>query len=350
MNFHLTFKPNKLYLRIEFKSDLFNFFIMELEKILCPIKEDLTDFDLKLKEYISSDSPLIYQIASHLLKTKGKKLRPSLVYLSGGAFGKNRKNLTKAALSIELIHNATLLHDDVVDQSETRRGKPTVNAKWNNLISVLMGDYLFAKAFKIMMETESKPLLSTISRATERVSTGELLQVQECYNYELDEKSYLDIIREKTASLFSVSCEAGVILSKAKGNHRRNLKAYGENFGIAFQIADDLLDFVGNKKKTGKEKGNDLREGKVTLPLIYALKKTKRKTRKEIIKVLDKNVDHDDFLTVLGFVQEGGGLKYAQSKALEFGEKALKNITGIQDSEYKKSLSLLVEFAIKRDK
>ena len=323
---------------------------MELEKILSPIKEELIDFDRKLKEYISPDSPLIYQVANHLFGTKGKRLRPALVYLSGGAFGKNESNFTKAALLIELIHNATLLHDDVVDQSKTRRGKPTVNAKWNNLISVLMGDYLFAKAFKMMMEIKSKPLLSAISKATERVSVGELLQVQECYNYELDEKSYLDIIKEKTASLFSVSCGAGVILSQAKGNHLKNLKAYGENFGIAFQIADDLLDFVGNKKKTGKEKGNDLREGKATLPLIYALKKTKKKTKEGIIKILEKNVDHDDFLKVLEFIQKEGGLKYAKSKASEFGEKALNNIFEIEDSEYKKSLSSLVEFAIKRDK
>jgi len=323
---------------------------MELEKILSPIKEDLLDFDRKLKEQISSDSPLIYQIASHLMGAKGKKLRPAMVYLSGGAFGKNGENFTKAALSIELIHSATLLHDDVIDQSDTRRGQPTVNAKWNNLVAVLMGDYLFAKAFKIMMETKSMPLLSAISRATERVSLGELLEVQEHCNYELDEKSYLDIIKEKTASLFSVSCDSGVILSKARGSHRRNLKAYGENFGIAFQIKDDLLDYVGSKRKTGKKKGNDLREGKVTLPLIYALKKTKRKTKEGIMKILEKSVDHDGFRKVLEFVDKEGGLKYAQSKAIEFGEKAQKNILDIEDSAHKKSLSLLAEFSIRRDR
>ncbi|KPL00108.1 MAG: hypothetical protein AMJ90_08810 [candidate division Zixibacteria bacterium SM23_73_2] len=323
---------------------------MDLERILAPIKDDLSDFDQKLKDYISSDSPLIYQIASHLLSAKGKRLRPAMVYLTGGAFGKNGENFTKTALSIELIHNATLLHDDVIDQSDTRRGKPTVSTKWNNLVAVLMGDYLFAKAFKIMMETQSQPLLSAISRATERVSLGELLEVQERSNFELDEKSYLEIIKEKTASLFSVSCEAGVILSQTKGNHRKNLKDYGENFGISFQIADDLLDYVGTKIKTGKEKGNDLREGKITLPLIYALKKTKRNTKESILQILEKNVDHDGFLKVLEFVDKEGGLKYAQSKASEFGEKALRNILKIEDSEYKKSMSLLAEFSIKRDK
>jgi octaprenyl-diphosphate synthase len=170
---------------------------MKLDQILAPIKEDLLEFDRKVKDYIHSDSPLIYQIASHILKRKGKRLRPSLVYLSAGACGKKDKKLTRAALAIELIHIATLLHDDVVDGSSTRRGQPTVNTRWTNLVSVLMGDYLLAKAFKIMMATESQPLLTAISWATERVSVGELLQVQECFNYDLDEESYLNIIRRR---------------------------------------------------------------------------------------------------------------------------------------------------------
>jgi octaprenyl-diphosphate synthase len=322
---------------------------MNLDTIFSPIKKELEVFDRKLKESLDSDSPLIYQVANHILERKGKRLRPALVYLSAKANGEKREKLTQAALAIELLHTATLLHDDVVDQSQTRRGQQTVNSRWNNLVSVLMGDYLFAKAFKIMMTTKSSPLLQAISKATERVSFGELLQVQECFNYDLDEKLYLDIIREKTASLFSVSCESGVILSK-NNNHNQNLKSYGENFGIAFQITDDLLDLIGKKEKTGKELGNDLKEGKITLPLIYAFNRTSQKVKKEIIKLIENNFDHNGFFKILNFVQNQGGVDYAKCKAKEFGEKALDFISDLVDSESKDSLVDLVSFMVNREK
>lgn len=323
---------------------------MKLDQILLPVKEDLLEFDRKVKDYIHSDSPLIYQIANHILKRKGKRLRPSLVYLSAGACGKKSTKLTQAALAIELIHTATLLHDDVVDGSSTRRGQATVNSRWNNLVSVLMGDYLFAKAFKIMMETESQPLLSAISSATERVSVGELLQVQECFNYELDENSYLNIIREKTASLFSVACESGAILSSTEDNYREKFKTYGENFGIAFQIRDDLLDFVGKKEKTGKEPGNDLKEGKITLPLIFALKNASLSKRKEVVKLLDDGFNRDGFEKILLFIKEEKGVEYGHLKAKEYGDKALRKLSHLDGSEYKQALAHLVDFTVSRDK
>jgi len=323
---------------------------MKLDQILAPIKEDLAEFDGKVKDYIHSDSPLIYQVADHILKRKGKRLRPSLVYLSAGACGKRSKRLTQAALAIELIHTATLLHDDVIDESPTRRGQPTVNYRWNNLVSVLMGDYLFAKAFRIMMDTKSQSLLTAISAATERVSLGELLQVQECFNYDLDERSYMNIIQEKTASLFSVACESGAILSSAEDNNRRKFRTYGENFGIAFQIRDDLLDLVGEKEKTGKEPGNDLKEGKITLPLIYALKSTTSRKRKEVVRILDDGFDQNGFTKVLRFIKEQKGMEYAHSKAEEYGDKALTNLSYLDGSEYKNALADLVDFAVRRNK
>ncbi len=323
---------------------------MKLDQILDPIKKELLEFDTKVRDNIHSDSALIYQIANHILKGKGKKLRPSLVYLSAGACGKRSTKLAQAALAIELIHTATLLHDDVVDGSPTRRGQATVNSRWNNLVSVLMGDYFLAKAFKIMMETESQPLLSAISGATERVSMGELLQVQECFNYQLDEQSYLNIIREKTASLFSVACESGAILCSAEDNSRRKFKTYGENFGIAFQIRDDLLDLVGKKKKTGKEPGNDLKEGKITLPLIYALRNAPSDKRKEVISLLDDDFNQDGFEKVLLFINDEKGVEYAYSKAKEYGDKALSNLSVLDGSEYKQALVDLVNFAVRRDK
>lgn len=323
---------------------------MRLDQILAPVKKDLVEFDNKIKACLCSDSPLIYQITQHILKSKGKKLRPSLVYLSARACGKRNKNLTLAASAIELIHTATLLHDDVVDESPTRRGQPTVNYKWNNLVSVLMGDYLFAKAFRIMMETKSQPLLTAISAATERVSVGELQQIQECYNYDLDEKDYLNIIQEKTASIFSVACESGAILSSTKDGHRQKFRTYGENFGIAFQIRDDLLDLIGEKEKTGKEPGNDLKEGKITLPLIYALKSSTSRRRKEVFKILDDGFDRKGFTKVLRFIKEQKGMEYADFRAKEYGDGALSNLSHLDGSEYKKSLADMVSFAVKREK
>ena len=323
---------------------------MSLDVIFSPIKRELKVFDARLKRSLDSDSPLIYQVANHILERKGKRLRPALVYLSAKANGGKSEKLTQAALAIELLHTATLLHDDVVDQSQTRRGQRTVNLRWGNLVSVLMGDYLFAKAFKIMMATGSFPLLQAISQATERVSLGELLQVQACFNYGLDEKSYLDIISEKTASLFSVSCESGVILSNDNYDHKKNLKSYGENFGIAFQITDDLLDLIGKKEKTGKELGNDLKEGKITLPLIHAFKRSSQKAKKEVIRLIENDFDNDGFFKILNFVQNQGGVDYAKCKAKKFGQRALDFISDLKGSEYKDSLGELVDFMVNRDK
>lgn len=317
------------------------------------IDEKLKLLEKTLKENLCSDSPLIYQISQHIMDKRGKRLRPILVFLSAGACGANsdkKKYDLKAACAIELLHTATLLHDDVVDQSQTRRGQKTINQRWNNLVAVLMGDYLFAKAFKLMVEIDSLPLMNAISKATERVSTGELLQIQECFNYQIDEPSYLKIISEKTASLFSVSCEAGAIVANTKKNVQKNLRNFGENLGISFQIADDLLDLVGDKKKTGKEVGNDLKEGKVTLPLIYTLKHSDKATKKKMLDILENDFNSQDFARIQEIVKGNGGLQYAKSKAEEFGKRALSSLSALKETEYKDSLKRLVEFARERER
>jgi octaprenyl-diphosphate synthase len=316
------------------------------------IEKELKLLEKNLKEILCSDSPLIYQISQHILDKRGKRLRPILVFLSAGGCGNSNdeKNTLKAACAIELLHTATLLHDDVVDQSESRRGQETINHRWNNLVAVLMGDYLFAKAFKLMVEIDSLPLMNAISQATERVSTGELLQVQECFNFQIDEPAYLKIISEKTASLFSVSCEAGAIVAGVKNSLQEKLKNFGENLGISFQIADDLLDLVGDKKKTGKEVGNDLKEGKVTLPLIYTLQHSDKATKKRMLSILENDFTLSDFKKIQEIIKGNGGLQYAKFKAEEFGKKALSFLSALKESEYKESLRRLVEFARERER
>jgi octaprenyl-diphosphate synthase len=203
---------------------------MELNSILSPVTEDLKLFDQKLKENLDSDSTLISKVATHLVNRKGKRLRPAMVFLSfggclsSGANSASNPQVMSVALAIEFIHTATLLHDDVIDQSKIRRGQVSVNHKWNNLVSVLMGDFLLAKSLRLIVQTESPSLLSTISKATENLSIGEMNEVQESHNFDLDEKTYLRIISEKTGSLFTASCEAGAVAAGATETVRGSLK------------------------------------------------------------------------------------------------------------------------------
>jgi len=254
--------------------------ISKMTEYTGPIKNDLDEFHRLLTDYLKDDSPLISSIARHLMKSRGKRIRPVFLFLSSRASNTFNEHSVEASLAIELIHTATLLHDDVVDESEMRRGQETVNSQWTNFISVLMGDYLFAKAFRVMIETSSLELVRAISLATERVSVGELRQIEETGNYDLSEEEYMSIIADKTASLFTVSCEAGPILTNSAVAERRRLAKFGEKIGTAFQIADDLLDFVGNAEDTGKEPGNDVMTGKMTLPMIYSLRKINKASRR----------------------------------------------------------------------
>lgn len=321
--------------------------INRLQEYTRPVHSDLDLFEEKLSDYLRGDSPLISSIARHLLKSRGKRIRPAFLFLSSRASDNYTEISVDASLAIELIHTATLLHDDVVDESHLRRGQKTVNAQWTNLISVLMGDYLFAKAFRIMVDVNSMDLINAVSLATSRVSIGELRQIEETGNYALSEEEYLDIIADKTASLFNVSCEAGPILKKKNHSERRKFASFGEKIGVAFQIVDDLLDFVGDAETIGKEPGNDVMTGKVTLPLIYSLKKVTAAGGSDIIKQL-KQGNEDSFRLVYDFVNENGGIEYAYKKADELCQQGLESILPISNSAYYESLTSMVKYTIAR--
>ena len=324
---------------------------MSLDSILSLIKADLEKVEQRLEEYLSSDSPLIFQVAQYLLERKGKRLRPALVLLS---FDRDNSSNTDKALDaavvVELIHTATLLHDDVIDQSTTRRGKASVNYRWSNLVSVLMGDYLLAKSFKILVQTGLTPLLKAVSKATESISLGELLQIQERGNYNLTERVYLKIITDKTASLFSVACKSGAIARGVDEKTQYIYQRFGEDFGVSFQIIDDLLDLVGDKEKTGKELGNDLQEGKITLPLIYALANSEDGTRDKIMKILEEGYKPEHFSQMCSFVKKEGGVEYSLKRAQDFGNEALELISELNPTEYKEALEKLVDFILTREK
>jgi octaprenyl-diphosphate synthase len=329
---------------------------MDINRILAPIKEELKLFDKRLKENLNSDSLLISEVARHLVNSKGKRLRPAMVFLSYGACrdseirSASNPQVMNVALAVEFIHTATLLHDDVIDQSKVRRGQVSVNHKWNNLVSVLMGDFLLAKSLRSIVATQSQSLLSTISKATENLSIGEMNEVQESHNFDLDEKTYLEIISAKTASLFTASCESGVVAAGADESTRKQLKAYGHNLGMAFQITDDLLDWVGESEKTGKGLGNDLKEGKVTLPLICTLRESDPSSKRKILKLLKNDFNRKDFDEILSLIKGNGGVEYAFKKAKTYGDKALDHLSELEDSKYKKALKDLVRFVIAREK
>ena len=319
-----------------------------LAEYIAPVRSDLEAFDVRLHDYLRGDSPLISSIARHLLKTKGKRIRPAFLFLTSRAAGCLTEHSVDASLAVELIHTATLLHDDVVDESEMRRGQQTVNHKWKNLISVLMGDFIFAKAFRIMADARSLDLIDAIARATERVSVGELRQIEETSNYALSEDEYFEIIADKTASLFSVSCETGPILTGRDAAERRRFSDFGENIGTAFQVADDLLDFVGDPVETGKELGIDTLNGHVTLPLIYSLRSVNEASGREIIKDLKSGGDEATFEKIHAFVEEQGGLDYTSRRATELSERALESIVSVGESVYYESLINLVRYTVAR--
>jgi len=319
-----------------------------LKTLIKPVEPDLTIFDKRLGEVLKGDTPLISAIAQHLMRSHGKRMRPALMFLVSRAGEFFTEHTINASLSIELIHTATLLHDDVVDDSDMRRGMETVNSKWTNLVSVLMGDYLFAKAFRLMVAAESIELVEAISQATERVSVGELRQVEETSNYDLSEEEYLKIIADKTASLFAVSCEAGPILARQNEHTREQYASFGEKIGVAFQIADDLLDYVGDADVTGKEPGNDVINGKVTLPLIYTLRNGEKDKSREILKILGNGIDKGGFERILRYIHESGGIDYAYRRAAQIANEGLEKVNGLKKSVYYKSLTGMVDFSTSR--
>ena len=324
--------------------------IMDLSAILEPIRSDLEAFEKRFQEVLASDSSMIYEITQHLLQKRGKRLRPAAVLLTARACEDDRLFGLEPAVAIELIHTATLLHDDVVDESELRRGQYSVNHKWNNTVSVLMGDYLFAKAFKTLVGLKSPALYSAISRATEKVSIGQLDEIREMRNFTLAEERYLHIITNKTASLFAASCQAGALSSAGGEKYEGNLREFGETLGIAFQITDDLLDYLGSTQQVGKEVGKDLQEGKVTLPLIYALAHSPALEREQTLEYLQNGYSKESFQQILQFVDKWEGLEYSRRKARDLGEKALTYIRDLPEGQFKQSLTGLVQFAVSREK
>ncbi len=323
---------------------------MKLSEITRPFKSHLDNYEKTLKEILESDIPIIDRVSRYLIKHKGKNLRPMLVILSAGLSGVPDKKTYRVAATVELLHTASLVHDDVVDDSDLRRGFPSVKAIWRNKVSVLMGDYLLAKSLIAATEIGNIEVMNLLSTAAKRLSQGELLQIQNVWRQKNSEEDYYAIISNKTAALLSVCCELGSLSVSANPEHRRALKGYGENLGMAFQIKDDLLDYQSLRSIIGKPVGNDLREKKYTLPLIYALSQAGSKEGRKIKKLMAKGPDDSEIKEIVTFAEEHGGIEYAEKRMKEFMDKSQNELDLFPDSEVKKAAGQLLDFVISRKK
>ena len=319
-----------------------------INKIKAPIQQELKDFEPYFKKSLQSDIPLLATILNFLYRTKGKQLRPIFVFLSSKLHGETNEFSQLAACSVELLHTATLVHDDVVDESYERRGTFSINALWRNKLAVLVGDYILAKGLQLQLEHKKYNFLHLISRAVQDMAEGEILQMKKSRKLDITDDTYFEIIRKKTASLIATSMAIGA--ASVTDNEETVEKMYriGQDVGIAFQIKDDIFDYQA-KGIIGKPTGNDIKEKKITLPLLYVLNNSKSSERKRILGLIKhKNKNSAVVKELIKMVTEKGGLEYAEQKMNEFKEKAITGLMEFDDCEARQSLIELMEFITTR--
>jgi len=301
---------------------------------------------LIIKE-LTSDVVLINQISHYIINSGGKRLRPMLLLLAAKSLDYKGDDHLLLAAVIEFIHTATLLHDDVVDESDLRRGKDSANAVWGNAASVLVGDYLYSSAFEMMVRTDNMRVMSILSKTTTLIAEGEVLQLLNCNNPATTEEKYLEVISRKTAILFSTATQLGAVLAKADPATETALADYGQHLGIAFQLIDDALDYTSTQDELGKNLGDDLAEGKPTLPLIYAIENGTKEQADTVIAAI-KEGNRDSFNEVYEIVKATKAITYTEQRADEEAQKAIDALIALPDSEYKEALILLARFAVQR--
>lgn len=321
---------------------------MNLNKISEPIGEELKEFEKQFSSVLKSKVALIDLITKYILRQKGKKIRPILVLLSAKLCGEINPRTYIAANLVELLHTATLIHDDVVDDAATRRGIASINAVWKNKASVLIGDYLLSKGLLISLENNEYDFLQLTSEAVKRMSEGELLQIQKARNFDATEETYFKVISDKTASLIKTCCKLGAISTAKDKSEVEKLGVFGENLGIAFQLRDDILDYTGRKKLLGKSTGNDLKEKKFTLPLIVSLRNAPKKRSSEIMKLI-KSDRTKKFDEVYQFVTDNGGVEYAIQKVKDYSSVAKNSIKDFKEGAVKNSMMEFVDFVSERE-
>ncbi len=296
---------------------------------------------------LHSGVPLVEKIGNYIVESGGKRIRPILVLLAARSCSHQGNSHINLAAVIEFIHTATLLHDDVVDTSDLRRGKATANAKWGNAPSVLVGDFLYSRAFQMMIELGSMEIMKVVSDATNVIAEGEVLQLLNCKNPDVDEASYMKVIIGKTAMLFEAACQSGAIIADATPQQQQALQLYGRHIGIAFQLVDDLLDYQSSAEEMGKNVGDDLAEGKPTLPLIHAMKQGNDEQRQLIRQAIRKG-GLDDLELIRQAVIDTGAIDYCFEQAQQQVAQALEQLQQLPPSEFRDVLQLLAQMAIER--
>jgi octaprenyl-diphosphate synthase len=303
--------------------------------------------DEVIRRRLYSDVVLIRQVSEYIINSGGKRLRPALVLLSAGCFGYSGVHHHELAAVVEFIHTATLLHDDVVDESSLRRGRATANAMFGNAASVLVGDFLYSRAFQMMVGVNSLRVMEVLAEATNIIAEGEVLQLLNCHDADIDEARYLQVIHYKTAKLFEAASRLGAILGGASKADEEAMATYGMRLGTAFQLIDDVLDYSGNQEETGKNIGDDLAEGKPTLPLIYAIHHGTPEQAAAIRRAIEQG-GLEELETVLHAVRESGALDYAREQARQESQAACAAISHLPHSNHKESLLQLADFAVAR--
>ncbi|MCE3280827.1 MAG: Polyprenyl synthetase [Bacteroidetes bacterium] len=321
---------------------------MTVDEIKAPVAKEMEEFEVKFRSSMKSTVPLLDKITRYIVKRKGKQIRPMFVFLSAKVCGEMNESTYRAASLIELLHTATLVHDDVVDDSNERRGFFSVNALWKNKIAVLVGDFLLSRGLILSVDNKDFHLLGLVSNAVREMSEGELLQIEKARKLDIDETVYYEIIRKKTASLIASCCACGAASVTADTDTINKMSAFGEAVGIAFQIKDDLFDY-GDGSNIGKPTGIDIKEKKMTLPLIYALNQASWLEKRRIINIVkNNNNDPKKVAEVISFVISSGGIQYAEKKMREFSQKALDILSEFKDSPSRTSLSELVKYTTER--
>ena len=320
---------------------------MKLEQIHKLIGADMGAVDVVIRARLDSEVVLVRQVAEYIIQSGGKRLRPMLVLLASGALGYRGTHHHELAAVIEFIHTATLLHDDVVDESDLRRGRETANALFGNAASVLVGDFLYSRAFQMMVEVGEMRIMRVLSAATNVIAEGEVLQLMNCHDADVDEKRYLQVIRYKTAKLFEAAMQLGAIIGGASAELEQRMSDYGMHLGTAFQLIDDVLDYSGAEDETGKHLGDDLAEGKPTLPLIHVMQNGTPEQALCVRRAIE-NGGRDDFAKVLAAIHATGALEHARNQAKAEADLAVAAIESLPASTHKDCLLELCLFAVAR--
>ena len=323
--------------------------MMNVKQILAPISTEMDEFEVRFRQSMRSKVPLLDKITHYIIRRKGKQMRPMFLFLTAKMLGETNDKTYDAASLVELLHTASLVHDDVVDDANERRGFFSINALWKNKIAVLVGDFMLSRVLLLSIEKNNIRLLEIVARAVREMSEGELLQIEKARKLDITEEVYFDIIRQKTASLLSTVCESAAV-SVDREDEASNMRKFGELVGLAFQIKDDIFDY-GDSKEIGKPTGLDIRERKMTLPLIYVLSKCDIKTKKELINIIkNHNEDSKYVKRAIQIVIDNGGIEYAQNKMNILKEEALQCLASIPESDSKNAIIGLVEYTTQRIK